>query len=225
VRLRTFGGLSIENPGADSEAGARPRQLALLAILAVAGAKGVARDRALGVLWPETDEERARQSLSQVVYSLRRDLGIDVALSPTALGLDPSQISSDVGDFRATVAAKNWSEAAALYTGPFLDGFYLADAPEFERWSESERAALNTEGIRALGIAAKASAEGGRRDEAVELWQRLTRLDPANSRTAASYIEALATGGDRAAALPHGRAHAEFLRRELDTEPDRGFAQ
>jgi DNA-binding SARP family transcriptional activator len=65
LRLKTFGGLWIENPGAESSAGPRPRPLALLAILAVAGAKGVSRDRVLGVLWPETEQERARQSLSQ----------------------------------------------------------------------------------------------------------------------------------------------------------------
>jgi DNA-binding SARP family transcriptional activator/TolB-like protein len=217
--------LSIENPGADSDAGARPRPLALLAILAVAGGKGVTRDRVLGVLWPETDEDRARQSLSQAIYSLRRDLGVDVALSPPALRLDPAQISSDVGEFRAAVAAKNWSEAAALYAGPFLDGFYLADAPEFERWAESERATLATEGIRAIEIVAKASAESGRREEAAEYWHRLTRLDPGNSRIAAFYMKALAAIGDRAAAIAHGRAHADYLRRELDTEPDRGFDQ
>jgi DNA-binding SARP family transcriptional activator/TolB-like protein len=225
VRLRTFGGLSIENPEADSDAGPRPRPLALLAILAVAGAKGVTRDRVLGVLWPETDEDRARQSLSQAIYSLRRDLGVDVALSPPALRLDPAQISSDVDEFHAAVAAKNWREAAALYAGPFLDGFYLADAPEFERWAESERASLATAGIRAIEIVAKASAEGGRREEAAEHWHRLTRLDPGNSRIAASYMEALAAIGDRAAAIAHGRAHADHLRRELDAEPDRGFEQ
>lgn len=225
LRLRTFGGLSIENPGAESEVSSRPRPLALLAILAAAGAKGATRDRVLGVLWPETDEDRARQSLSQAIYSLRRDLGIDVAASSTLLRLDPAQISTDVGEFRAAIAAKSWSVAAALYTGPFLDGFYLADAPEFERWAESERASLATEGIRAIENVAKASADAGRPEEAAEHWHRLTRLDPANSRTAVFYMEALAALGDRAAALAHGRAHAEFLRRELQVDPDAGFEQ
>ena len=144
LRLRAFGGLWIENLDADSAAGPRPRTLALLAILALAGPKGASRDRILGVLWPEAEEERARQSLSQLIYSLRRDLGIDVAASTARLRLDAQQISSDVADFRVAVAGKNWTEAAALYVGPFLDGFYLADAPEFERWTESERASLAT---------------------------------------------------------------------------------
>ena len=225
LRLRAFGGLWIENLDADSAAGPRPRTLALLAILALAGPKGASRDRVLGVLWPEAEEERARQSLSQLIYSLKRDLGIDVAASAARLRLDAQQISSDVADFRVAVAAKDWTEAAALYVGPFLDGFYLADAPEFERWTESERASLATDGIRAIEIAAKASADGGRREEAAEHWHRLTHIDPANSRIAKSYIEALAALGDRSAALAHGKAHADYLRREFEAEPDRAFQQ
>jgi DNA-binding SARP family transcriptional activator/TolB-like protein len=231
LRLRVFGGLWIENPDADSDAGRRPRPLALLAILALAGPNGASRDRVLGVLWPESEEERARQSLSQLIYSLKRELGVDVAASGGGAGggggarlrLDSNQISSDVGDFRAAIAAKNWQAAAVLYGGAFLDGFYLADAPEFERWTESERASLATEGIRALEIAARDSAEKGRREEAAEHWHRLTRIDPASSRIAASYIEALAALGDRSAALAHAKAHADFLRREFETEPDRAF--
>ncbi|HVE35313.1 MAG TPA: BTAD domain-containing putative transcriptional regulator [Gemmatimonadaceae bacterium] len=225
MRLRAFGGLWIENLDADSDAGPRPRQLALLAMLAVTGEKGLSRDGVLGVLWPEAEEERARQSLSQVIYSLKRDLGIDVAASGARLRLDERLISSDVADFKAAVAAKNWQGAAALYVGPFLDGFYLADAPEFERWTESERASLATEGIRAIEVAAKASADAGHRDEAAEFWRRLTATDPANSRAATSYIEALAALGDRSAALAHGKAHADYLRREFDAEPSRAFQQ
>src|SRR5262249_49687003 len=157
LRLRAFGGLWIENLAADSDAARRPRPLALLAILALAGPNGESRDRVLGVLWPESEEERARQSLSQLIYSVKREHGIDVPGSGAGarLRLDANQISSDVADFRAAIAAKNWQDAARLYAGAFLDGFYLADAPEFERWTESERASLATEGIRALEIAAR----------------------------------------------------------------------
>jgi DNA-binding SARP family transcriptional activator/TolB-like protein len=221
LRLKTFGGLWIENSGVDSDAGPRPRPLALVAILAVAGANGVSRDRVLSVLWPDADEDRARQRLSQTIYTLRRDLGVDVVLTTPTLRLDASVISTDVADFRAAVAAKNWTEAEALYAGPFLDGFYLAEAPEFERWAESERSSLATDAIRAIETLAKASVGAGRYEEAAEHWRRLTRLDPVNSRIAASYMETLAALGDRAGALTHGRAHMELLRSEFDAKPDR----
>ena len=220
LRLRTFGGLWIERSGAASDAGPRPRPLALLAILASAGGQGASRDRLLGVLWPESEQERARHALSQTIYSLRRDLGTEVVIATPDLRIDPSQISSDVADFRTAVAAKNWAEAAALYVGPFVDGFYLAGAPEFERWAEAERASLNADGVRAIERVARECSDHARHEDAIEWWRRLTRLDPANSRLAISYMDALAALGDRTMALAHGKVHAEFLRREFDAEPD-----
>jgi len=216
MRLKTFGGLSLDRSDAS---GLRPRVLGLLAILAAAGSKGVTRDRVMAVLWPETDEDRARHALSQTLYSVRRDLGDVIVAAGATLRLDPEQITADVIDFRAAVAAKDWAAAAALYAGPFLDGFVLADAPEFERWAESERGALATLGIRAIEVAAKASAEAGRLDEAAEHWYRLTHLDPADPRLAAAYMQVLDALGDRAAALAHGRAHADLIRRDYETEP------
>lgn len=225
MRLRTFGGLWLDSPGAGSDTARRPRTLALLAILAAADTAGMTRERVMAVLWPEVDQDRARHGLSQALYNLRRDLGADVVLSTPALRLDPAQISSDVADFRAAVSAKDWQTAAALYTGPFLDGIHLADAPEFERWAESQRATLATAGIRAIEILAKAANEAGELEVAAEHWHRLTRLDPADPRLAASYMETLAALGDRAAALAHGRAHAELIRREYEDEPHGAIAR
>ena len=219
MRLTTFGGLWIDRTGAGSDPTPRPRTLALLAILAAADAKGITRERVKALLWSEVDEDRAGHGLSQALYNLRRDLGADVVLLTPTLRLDPAQISSDVAEFRAAISAKAWETAAALYAGPFLDGFHLSDAPEFERWSESERATLATAGIRAIEIVAKAAVQAGRLDVAAEQWHRLTRLDPADPRLAASYMEALAALGDRAAALAHGRAHAELIRRDYEAEP------
>lgn len=203
----------------------RPRTLALLAILATADAAGITRERVMAVLWPEADEDRARHALSQALYNLRRDLGADVVLSTPALRLDPALVSSDVADFQAAVAAKAWDSAAALYAGPFLDGFHLTDAAEFERWAESQRAALATTGIRAIEILAKAASQAGELGVAAEHWHRLTQLDPADPRLAASYMETLGALGDRAAALAHGRAHAELIRREYEAEPHGAIAR
>ena len=105
MRLKAFGGLWIENADRGAETAPRPRALALLAILAAAGSKGVSRDRMLGILWPESETERARHALSQTLYGLRRDIGAEVVLSTPDLWLDAQQISSDVDEFRAAVRA------------------------------------------------------------------------------------------------------------------------
>ncbi len=221
LRLKTFGGLWIENSETDSGAKLRPRSLALLAVCAAAGPKGVSRDRILGVLWPESHPERARHALSQTLYNLKRDLGAEPLLSSPDLRVDPKLMSSDVADFREAFGANRWAEATTQYAGPFLDGFYLADAPEFERWSEAERASLEADAMRAMEAAAAASAGAGDQGRAVELLRRLTQTDAGNSRYAARYMEALAAHGDRAGAVAHGRAHMEFLQREFDLDPDK----
>ena len=81
LRLRTIGGLSIDRPGGDADVGARPRTLALLAILAAAGARGVPRERAMAVLWPDADEDRARQILFHLLANAAKFTPIGGSIS------------------------------------------------------------------------------------------------------------------------------------------------
>ncbi len=215
----------MDNAERSAETMPRPRALALLAILAVAGQKGVSREQLLGVLWPESDPDHARHALSQTLYSLRRDLNAQVVLATPDLRLDRERVTSDAGSFRDAVSQGCWRDAAALYAGPFLDGFYLADAPEFERWVEIERAAFNVDALRAIETAATEDAAAGQSERSLDGWRRLARFDPINGRVAASLMEMLLARGERAAALAHGKSHIELLRRELDTEPDAAIAQ
>ncbi|MDQ6886131.1 MAG: hypothetical protein M3068_02440 [Gemmatimonadota bacterium] len=220
LRLNTLGGLWIGSANTGAQDGPRPRRLALLAILAAAGPKGLTRDQLLAVLWPDSTTERARHALSQTLYSLRQDLGVAAVLATPDLRLDPTQITSDIEDFRSAVAARDWALAATLYLGPFLEGFYLSDAPQFERWAEEERAHLARDGARALEHVARAASDDGRLDDAAESWGRLTRLDPLSGAYASAYMEAISGLGDRAGALAHAKAHIELVRQELDTDPD-----
>src|SRR5215218_4973410 len=124
-------------------AASQPKRLALLALLARAGERGITRDKALGHLWPDADEDRARRSLANMVWALRRELGSEDLLLPgNDLRLNPDVVSADVQEFAAAIAEGDLARAATLYEGPFLDGFRLAGAPEFDRWVEGERAAL-----------------------------------------------------------------------------------
>lgn len=214
LRLRTFGGLWIESSGPSPAPTPPPRRLALLAVLAAAGPRGLSRERLLGVLWPEGTEERGRHALAQAVYSLRADLGSDRAIAgSTELKLDPAIITSDVGDFVAALARGDPESAARLYSRPFLDGFYLSDAGAFERWVEEERARLTAAAVAAIEQLALATGE-------IAWRRRLTELDPLRGRYAADYMTALAAAGDRSGALAHARAHADGMRRQLDVSPE-----
>jgi Tol biopolymer transport system component/DNA-binding SARP family transcriptional activator len=220
--IRTLGGLSVS----DGErllggALAQPRRTAILALLARAGERGMPRDRILALLWPDLAEERSRPNLAQAIYALRRDLGHDETIVGTGeVRLNPEFVSSDCLRFEAACRAARWQEAAELYRGPFLDGFTLAGAEQFNRWVDTERTALEHRFVAALEKLAVAASERGDHPDAVRSWRRLAGVDPLSGRTALRLMQALAAAGDRAGAIRHAQIHAELLQQELETAPD-----
>lgn len=139
--LRLFGALSLE--GADGPVTGRPaqpRRLAMLALLAAQRTAMVSREKVLGYLWPDTHPERARHLLTDSVYVLRKALGEDAVLSSNDdVGLNPDIVETDVRAFDEAIERKDPAAAMSLYVGPFLDGFHLKRAPEFEHWVDDQR--------------------------------------------------------------------------------------
>ncbi|MGH7467914.1 MAG: BTAD domain-containing putative transcriptional regulator [Longimicrobiales bacterium] len=218
--LRTFGGLTIEaGPGEGSAPSPGRRRLALLALLAASGPRGITREKILGILWPETDEEQARHTLSQTLYLLRRETGREWVSGTILLRLHDS-IASDVGQFQDALGANRLENAAELYTGTFLEGFYLAGAAEFERWVEETRSRLRFAAIKTLETLARQAVERGNFVAAAAWWQRLCELDPFSATYATGRIRTLIALGDASAALRYAQEHELHVRRELGTEPD-----
>ena len=187
--------------------------------MAAAGARGITREKILGILWPETDEDQARHTLSQTLYSLRRDTGRECITGSAQLRLD-SSIRCDVREFQDALEADRLTHAAELYGGPFLDGFYLPGAPAFEEWVEQTRSRLQFALLKALETLARRAAEAGAATEAAHWWQRLCATDPYSAQYTAGRIRALISAGDQNAALRVGREYESRMLRELDSVPD-----
>jgi DNA-binding SARP family transcriptional activator/TolB-like protein len=224
IRIHTLGGLSVRDSDGKLLAGsaAQPRRMAVLALLARAGERGVAREKLLALLWPDADDERGPRTLAQALYALRRDLGAEEAIAGAKdLRLDPALASSDVSEFTAAVSRGDDQRAAAVYEGPFLDGFHLGQADEFGRWVERERTALAQDYMRVLESLARGCIASGDALTAVKWWQRLAALEPLNARVAVGLMEALAAAGDRTAAIRHAHIYELLVQEELDLPPDK----
>lgn len=221
-RLKTLGGVSLERDGRPLEGRAtQRRRLALLAYLAAAGERPVRRDKIVALLWPERDEERGRHSLSQLVWALRRELGEAAIMGGVdELRLDPALVQSDVRELRTALEGGAPERAVSIYAGPFLDGFFIDGAPEFDRWMEAERSDLAAAMGAALEALATRAAAAADHAAAARWWRRRSALEPLDARVTLALMEALSAAGDRAAAIRHARVHAELLRAELDAEPD-----
>lgn len=223
LRLLTLGGLSVHGAGGPlAGATAQPRRLAVLALLARGGARGVSRAKLLALLWPDASDEQGRRVVTQALYALRRDLGDDRCISGTQdLRLATEVIWCDVEAFDSALERGEAQDAAALYAGPFLDGFRLPSAPEFERWADDARAAIQHRLHDALERLARDAEGTGALDHAIAWWRRRAADDPLNARVALHVMRVLAASGDRSGALRHARFFEALSAQELGLPADR----
>ncbi len=225
--LNLLGGAGFHGlNGPVSGRAAHRRRVALLAILSVARGRTVGREKIVGLLWPDLTAARARHLLSEALYVLRKELGADAFVSAgDEVGLNGDVVWNDVEAFEQAVEGGELERAAQLYRGPFRDGFFVSDAPEFERWAEGERARLAHAHARAVECLAATREGEGRVGHAAEWWRRLAVLDPYDSRVGMRLMRALDAAGQRAAALWFAETHTAFLREELGVEPEDELAE
>jgi len=220
--LKLLGGVTVEGPAGPLVGRvAQRRRLALLAVLAAGRHRPVSRDHLLALFWPESDSERARHNLAESLYQIRKELGEDAILSiGEDVALNSEVVRSDVVEFEQAVEQGNLQKAAEVYAGPFLKGFHVSGASEFDNWLDGERERLaRAYSSTLLELVGEAEAHGNA-GEAVEWLRRLAAHDPYDSRVALRLMEALASIGDRGGALRHARVHTRFLHEELEAEPD-----
>ena len=217
--LRLLGGAAlITESGRVTGPVAHRHPIALLALLATSPSASMRRDKLVALLWPESGQHDGRHSLNVVVHTLRKTFGEDLLQS---VGGDLQlHLTSDVARFSAALSRGDHAAAVALYGGPFMDGFYLDGAEEFERWQEGERTRLAAAYAGALASVAEADEAATNWQGAVEAWRRLSAIEPGRSRVTSRLMTALENAGDRGGALEVADAHAALMTREYDAEPD-----
>lgn len=214
LELRLLGGFQITAPRSAEIDITGQKSCGLLAIVALAQGGPVSRDRLAGLLWSNSDNNAARNSLRQTVTLLKRGLGSlgDEVLdcSRGMIGLRNGHVWTDVAAFEASVRAGQLDRAVDLYSGPFLNGVYVRD-PAFEDWSATERRRLAR--MHADALESLVQAESGSRR--VHFARKLVEADPLRESAHHLLIEALDQIGERDEALRQVRAVEEILRTEL----------
>jgi non-specific serine/threonine protein kinase len=201
----------------------------LLAFLALRAGGEVERDWLAALLWPDSAEALARHSLRTSLADMRRALGTAAGLvrSPSrrALALDLGGAEVDVLAFDEAVARGDlpWLErAVTLYRGPLLEGWV-------DEWVFQERQSREQAYLGVLETLAASALAGGDLAAAERYLQRAVVVDPLRESTQRELIQALAAGGNYAAATQVYRELRLWLHREVNAEPDpetqRLFAQ
>ena len=137
-----------------------------------------------GAIWAELDQARARSAVRQSLYRLRLFLGEDVVVTR---GDDEGAVSdtefwTDVQAFETALKEGDRSAALDLYRGDLLDGFYVSDAPEFERWLHERRKHLRQRAATAALELAEREAQLMHTSAAGQWGRRARDLAPLDER-------------------------------------------
>ena len=221
IRLKLLGGAVLEDESDRlGGAAAHRHSLALMALLARAPSGTLSRGKVVGSLWPGVLEKTARNRLNTCLHRLRSQLGADVIVSEGKdIRLNHGRVSCDVAGFQEALERGALKEAVEQYRGPFLDGFWIPDSPEFDQWMDGERARLASRYQEALESLAEAAHARGNPKKAARWWRELARERPLDSSVTLCLMEALESVGMRAPALRAAEGHAAQLEEELGTRP------
>ncbi len=224
LRLTTLGALDLRDRHGHPvrDVLAQPKRVALLAYLVVEGARGpVSRDRLLAMLWPESDDARARNALSQALHHLRRSLGAGVIESEGlhGIGVDGARLWCDATEFVAALERGGVELALDLYRGEFCPNLFVTGSPELEHWLDEQRRRLRGRAFAAVRTLADRMAACGKGEAAARAARRALAMQPEDEGDVRALLALLERSGDVAGALLAYREYEQRLAGDLDTTP------
>jgi DNA-binding SARP family transcriptional activator len=220
LRVSLLGSFSIV--GAEPVSLRNKKAQALIAFLSLSPGPH-ARERLATLLWPDSSEEAARQSLRQCVSELRRVLAdLPLKIDHDTLEMETDVLGSDVWELRQALAdpsVDNLQRAAELYRDHLLEGFN-ARSDLFEEWVIGERARLRASAISAFQVLFNELQARNARDAAIALGLRLLALDPLQEDVDRALMRLYLQSGQTALAIRQYKRCEAVLRKELSVEPD-----
>ena len=114
---------------------------------------------------------------------------------------------------------ERYQEAARLYEGDFLDGFYLPKSLAFEEWATVLREQLRLEAMDVLEHLVMAFEQQGELDQALVYARRMVVLDELSETSNGYVMRLLALLGRRAEALAQYTSFRQTLAVQIGAEP------
>src|SRR5258706_10960868 len=141
LEIHLFGtpGLYLNGQAVDQ---VRRKNRALVYYLA-AHPQPVTRETLLAFFWPDHERTSAQPILRTMIHDLRKHLADSFHIDDSSMAL-ASDTNIDAQTFSTLLQSpitdlQKLKDALSLYKGDFLDGFSLADSPQFDDWATSER--------------------------------------------------------------------------------------
>lgn len=221
VHVELFGAFRLFD-GAGREVPVRSAKLrALIAYLVLHPDQPIKRETLAGLLWGESPDAQARQSLRQALLALRKTLGDAAAfhVDDESVTFRSTAAHVDVDDFERGAAEGRLEDAVAAYRADLMEEPSVRSEP-FEAWLAQERTRLRDLACGTLEAFIERLLQDGDASTAVQAGKQIEALDPWRETGTRLLMEAYARAGRRAEAMQHYRTFAETLQRELGADPD-----
>lgn len=200
------------------------RQTRALLYRLAAALEPIPRGHLAFLFWPDIPDAAARRSLTRLLSSLRVALPHPdlLLVDEENVALDPARVSSDSQQLLHAAQRDDpalLEAAAARYRGPFMAGFALPDAPEYDAWQAQTARELEALYLAALERLAARYAATGDTAAAIRCAQRYLAVDELAEAMQQRLISLYVASGDRAAAQRQYEQCALALERELGVSP------
>jgi DNA-binding SARP family transcriptional activator len=224
IRFQTLGTLEVTLDGAEAPSQLRwKKNIALLLYLARSPKRRCTREQLIGLLWPDKDDDAARQSVREAIRVVRQYIG-EGLLTTTAdvVQLVDGTVELDADQLQKLVKQRDWAHATPLINGHFLQGFKVPDAAGFEDWLTVERSFWDGLSMDALMSHAEERLDAGDELGAGDPISRARQLDPLSQRALRAWMRRLANVGDRTGAIQVFEKFEQDARRDggVTIEPE-----
>jgi adenylate cyclase len=226
LEISLFGGLWARFPMGRGVALPGRKDCALLGYLAVSPGVPFPREKLASLLWGNSGDRQARDSLKQSLLRLRRSLGPTASMllvtNRRSVTLVGDHVAVDVALFEKLLddaTPEALERALGLYRGDLLDGTQVRD-PAFEDWLLIERQRLRGLAIEAATRLMMQSLAAGSLDRAVTAARRLLSLEPLHEAACRLLMQAHADRGERAQGLKLFESLRDRLWQELGVRPE-----
>jgi DNA-binding SARP family transcriptional activator/TolB-like protein len=222
LHLQLFG--AFEARLDDTPLAALPKKTqALLAYLAIEGPQQ--RTTLATLLWGDTGDDQALQSLRKALSGLRQALKATadavLLVQERTIALNPAAVSADVLDFARFAEAVETvpgEDAGGLYRGPLLLGLDIDEAA-FNEWLLSRRERFRESILRVLTTALDRQIAANDLDASIATAARILTVEPLHEPAHRALIQSFGRQGRRAAAARQYQTCADLLWRELGVKP------
>jgi DNA-binding SARP family transcriptional activator/predicted ATPase len=229
LEIQLFGGLQIKKNNIPVAGFVSNKVSALLAYLAVTR-RTHQRDALAALLWGEMPEADAKNNLRQALANLRKLVGSHLLITRDSVTfatavphtLDTQTFEQQLNSSRKQSGDTRFLQlqnAATLYQGDFLAGFYVRDAPDFEEWVLAQRLRYRELALHTLHTLTEHHLGRGEYGRAIDLATRLLALDAWREEAHRQLMLALARSGQRSAALAQYQTCRRLLDKELGVTP------